>query len=129
MIMQTRVFELANGRYQSLSDLAKAMNLSVSQVYWVREVKRGINEKFIVGAKKAFPERRLDELFYFNQSQASRNIIGISVAARRNHIIQQLTAMDFLNLIKQTSNKDQPQISASSASILRNSSMLSRQSK
>ncbi len=65
MMIKTRVYELAGGKYQSLSDLAKAMELSVSQVYRVREGKRGINEKFIIGAKKAFPERRLDELFYF----------------------------------------------------------------
>jgi hypothetical protein len=66
MIIRTRVFEMSNGRYHNLSDLARAMGLSVSQVYRVREGKRGINEKFIIGAKKAFPECRLDELFYFN---------------------------------------------------------------
>ncbi|MHB8104883.1 MAG: hypothetical protein ACYDG5_05010 [Dehalococcoidales bacterium] len=56
---------MANSRYQNLSDLARAMGLSVSQIYRVREGKRGINEKFIVGAKMAFPDRRLDDLFYF----------------------------------------------------------------
>jgi hypothetical protein len=56
---------MATGRYQNLTDLARAMGLSVSQIYRVREGKRGINEKFIVGAKKAFPEHPLDELFYF----------------------------------------------------------------
>ena len=66
MIIKTRVFQLAAGKYQNLSDLARAMGLSVSQVYRVREGKRGINEKFIVGAKKAFPECRLDELFFFH---------------------------------------------------------------
>jgi hypothetical protein len=66
MIIRTRVFEMANGRYHNLSDLARAMGLSVSQVYRVREGKRGINEKFIIGAKRAFPECHLDELFYFN---------------------------------------------------------------
>jgi hypothetical protein len=65
MMIKTRVFEMANGRYQNLSALAMAMGLSVSQIYRVREGKRGINEKFIVGAKKAFPDRRLDDLFYF----------------------------------------------------------------
>lgn len=65
MIIKTRVFDMANGRYHNLSDLAVAMGLSVSQVYRVREGKRGINEKFIVGAKRAFPDNRLDELFYF----------------------------------------------------------------
>lgn len=65
MVIKTRVFEMANGRYQNLTALAGAMGLSVSQIYRVREGKRGINEKFIVGAKKAFPEHRLDDLFYF----------------------------------------------------------------
>ena len=65
MIIKTRVFDLAQGKYQNLSDLARAMGLSISQVYRVRMGKRGINEKFLIGAKKAFPEYRLDELFYF----------------------------------------------------------------
>lgn len=65
MIIKTRVFELAQDKYHNLSDLAKAMELSISQVYRVRMGKRGINEKFLIGAKKAFPEYRLDELFYF----------------------------------------------------------------
>jgi transcriptional regulator with XRE-family HTH domain len=65
MVIKTRVFEMANGKYHNLSDLARAMGLSISQVYRVREGKRGINEKFIVGAKKAFPDYRLDDLFFF----------------------------------------------------------------
>ncbi len=65
MIIRTRVFELAYNRYANLSDLARAMGLSVSQVYRVKEGKRSINHKFIIGAKRAFPESRLDDLFYF----------------------------------------------------------------
>jgi hypothetical protein len=61
---------MANEKYGNLSALAVAMGLSVSQVYRVREGKRGINEKFIVGAKKAFPDSRLDELFYFTNENA-----------------------------------------------------------
>ena len=71
MVIKTRVFEMANGRYHNLSALARAMGLSVSQIYRVREGKRGINEKFIVGAKKAFPDRRLDDLFYFPRNITS----------------------------------------------------------
>ena len=71
MIIKTRVFEMANNKYHNLSDMAVAMGLSVSQVYRVREGKRGINEKFIVGAKKAFPNSRMDELFYFVNRQSS----------------------------------------------------------
>jgi hypothetical protein len=81
MIIRTRVFEMANGRYHNLSDLARAMELSVSQVYRVREGKRGINEKFIVGAKKAFPECHLDELFYFNQEPNLRTVVETVPAA------------------------------------------------
>jgi hypothetical protein len=66
MKIKTRVFDIAGTRYQNLSDLAVAMGVSVSQVYRVREGKRGINEKFIIGAKTAFPDLKLDELFYFD---------------------------------------------------------------
>jgi hypothetical protein len=71
MIIKTRVFEMADHRYHSLSELAGAMGISVSQLYRVRDGKRGINEKFIIGAKKAFPDSRLDELFYFVSGQSS----------------------------------------------------------
>jgi hypothetical protein len=60
---------MASEKYRNLSALAVAMGLSVSQVYRVREGKRGINEKFIIGAKKAFPNHRLDELFYFTDKK------------------------------------------------------------
>ena len=86
---------MVNGKYQNLSDLARAMGLSVSQVYRVREGKRGINEKFIVGAKKAFPDSRLDELFYFNSGQSSGDMMETAVTSRYNHIVQRYTAMEF----------------------------------
>ena len=95
MIIRTRVFELANGRYHNLSDLAKAMGLSVSQVYRVREGKRGINEKFIIGAKKAFPDYRLDDLFYFNSGQPSGKSTEPVVTNRYNHIVQRFTTINF----------------------------------
>ncbi len=64
MILKTRVFELVNGDYRNLSEMAQAMGISGSQIYRVREGKRPISQKFIVGALEAFPERRLEELFY-----------------------------------------------------------------
>lgn len=64
MIVRTRIFELCSGNYKNLSQLATAMDLSVSQVYRVREGKRPINQKFIIGAMKAFPDCKLDDLFY-----------------------------------------------------------------
>ena len=63
-MVKTRVFDLKDPNYRNLSELAHAMGISVSQVYRVRGGKRGINQRFIVGAIKAFPERRLDDLFY-----------------------------------------------------------------
>ena len=95
MIIKTRVFELTNGKYHNLSDLARAMDLSVSQVYRVREGKRGINEKFLIGAKKAFPDHRLDELFYFNPSQPSVHKMETTVTTRYHHIVQRFTTADF----------------------------------
>ena len=65
MLVKTRVFELCDGKYQNLSELAQVMGISVSQIYRVREGKRNINQKFIVGAIKAFPKYRFDDLFYF----------------------------------------------------------------
>jgi transcriptional regulator with XRE-family HTH domain len=64
MIVKTTIFELSDGNYKNLSELAKTMGISVSQIYRVREGKRRINQKFIVGATIAFPNLKLDELFY-----------------------------------------------------------------
>ncbi len=67
MIIQTKVFHLCDGKYKNLSELADVMGISVSQVYRVREGKRHINQKFIIGAIKAFPERKFDDLFYLTE--------------------------------------------------------------
>jgi len=40
------------------------MGIANSQIYRVRNGERPISEKFIVGALKAFPGYRLDDLFY-----------------------------------------------------------------
>ena len=64
MIVKTRVFELSHKEYRNLTELARAMGISVSQIYRVRSGKRNINQKFIVGAIKAFPRHKLDDLFY-----------------------------------------------------------------
>jgi len=64
MVLKTRIFELCNRNYKNLSELARAMEISISQLYRVREGKRPINQKFIVGATKAFPGHKLDDLFY-----------------------------------------------------------------
>lgn len=64
MIVKTRIFEFSNNGYKNLSELAQAMEISVSQIYRVREGKRPINQRFIVGAIKALPNYSLDDLFY-----------------------------------------------------------------
>lgn len=64
MIVKTNIFNIARGRYRNLSEMALAMGISVSQIYRIRQGTRRINQKFIIGALKAFPECTLDELFY-----------------------------------------------------------------
>ena len=73
MILKTRVFELCDGNYKNLSELAQAMGVSVSQVYRVREGKRNINQKFIIGAIKTFPEYKFDDLFYVAPESPNRS--------------------------------------------------------
>ena len=63
--IKTRVFSLSDGRYKNLSEMAQTMGISVSQAYRVRQGKRHINQKFVIGAIKAFPDCKLDDLFYF----------------------------------------------------------------
>ena len=91
MIIKTRIFELCNGNYRNLSELAQAMDLSVSQIYRVREGKRNINQKFIIGAKRAFPNYRLDDLFYLDEEMLIGNKVGTAVTNRYRHIVQQYT--------------------------------------
>ena len=62
--LKTRVFELSDKKYKNLTELAKVMGLSASEVYRVRQGKRGISTQFIVGALQAFPESKFDDLFY-----------------------------------------------------------------
>ena len=76
MIIKTRVFELCNGKYKNLSELAQAMGISVSQVYRVREGKRNINQKFIIGAIEACPECRFGDLFYLAPEPPDGTIAG-----------------------------------------------------
>jgi len=64
MIIRTKIFKFCDGSYKNLSELAQAMGISVSQIYRVREGKRSINQKFIIGAIKAFPKHKFDDRFY-----------------------------------------------------------------
>jgi len=69
-LLKTRVFDLCDGRYASLSELARAMGVSSSQVYVVRQGNRRISDRFIVGAMKAFLGYKLDDLFYIQGYEA-----------------------------------------------------------
>jgi len=67
MKLKTRVFELCNGRYRNLVELAQTMGISNDLIYRVRKGERGINGRFIIGAIKAFPGYKLDDLFYVSE--------------------------------------------------------------
>ena len=64
MKLNTRVFELSNGKYRSLAELAQTMEISQDLIYRVRKGERNISGRFIIGAIKAFPGYKLDDLFY-----------------------------------------------------------------
>ena len=74
MKLETRVFELSNGKYKNIKELARAMGVSWQHVYKVRKDKCRVNQKFIIGATKAFPGYKLDDLFYVvpEESQSER---------------------------------------------------------
>ncbi len=67
MKLNTRIFELCNGKYRNLAELAQTMEISQDLIYRVRKGKRGINGRFIIGATKAFPGYKLDDLFYVSE--------------------------------------------------------------
>ncbi len=99
MIVRTRIFELCHKDYKNLSELAGAMDISISQVYRVREGKRSINRQFFVGAIKAFPMHKLDDLFYLAPEPAAEqrmesiqqtlkrvdSAIGVCQAPQKSH--------------------------------------------
>ena len=97
MIIMTRIFELCDHNYHNLSELAHAMGLSTSQVYRVREGKRSINHKFIIGAKKAFPNSKLDDLFYFDTDDSSGDLLEPVVTRRLRYITRQYARLDLAN--------------------------------
>jgi len=67
MKLKTRVFELYKGKYRNLVALARMMGISTGQIYSVRRGDRNINGRFIIGAMKAFPGYKLDDLFYVSE--------------------------------------------------------------
>ncbi|MBI3931067.1 MAG: helix-turn-helix transcriptional regulator [Chloroflexi bacterium] len=89
MIVKTRIFDLPHNGYKNLSELAQAMKISVSQIYRVREGKRRINQKFIVGAIKAFPNYKLDDLFYL-----APDVSAVHDNYRQRHSIKHSAAQE-----------------------------------
>ena len=67
MKLKTRVFELCNEKYPNVVGLARTMGISYDTIYRVRRGERGIHERFIIGAAKAFPGCKLDDLFYVSE--------------------------------------------------------------
>ena len=67
MKLKTRSFELCNGKYQSLSELGQAMGISYDLLYRARRGDRIVSGRFIIGATKAFPGCKLDDLFYVSE--------------------------------------------------------------
>ena len=62
--LQTRVFELApEYGYKTNTDLAQAMGIDQSLVSRIRSGERPVTRAFIVGALRAFPDKRFEELF------------------------------------------------------------------
>ncbi len=64
MKLETRVFELYNGKYTGLHEVPQAMGMNLPQVYRVRQGKCSISGKFIIRALRAFPGYTLSDLFY-----------------------------------------------------------------
>lgn len=52
MEIATRVFSLYDKKYENLTELAKAMGISVSKANRVREGNYPITEEFIIGGNK-----------------------------------------------------------------------------
>ncbi len=88
MIIKTRLFDLADSKYDNLSDLARTMGISVSQVYRVKTGKRNINQKFITGAIRAFPQYRLDQLFYLALEARADNNEQQTVTTRHHRMVE-----------------------------------------
>ncbi len=74
MVLRTLIFELCAGKYGGLPELARAMEVPAPQIDGVRQGKRDIDEKFIIGAIKAFPEYGIGHLFYFTPQHQDKRI-------------------------------------------------------
>ena len=72
MRLKTRVFELASGYgYATDKALAEAMGITPFMLSRVKNGEQKITEPFITGARRAFPDRTFDELFYTDDCEAA----------------------------------------------------------
>ncbi len=60
--LETRVFDLYRERYGNLTELARTMGISVSQIYRVKQRKRHIMRN-LSRDSKSLPGYKLDDLF------------------------------------------------------------------
>lgn len=90
--LKTRVFKLYNGRYTSLSRLAQAMEMDPAQIYRVKNGERRVNERFIVGAVRAFPGYTLNDLFYVvpdgNATEVITTKATVTAESRRDEMVR-----------------------------------------
>ncbi len=63
-------------------ELAQAIGISQDLIYRVRKGERGTNQKFILGAIKAFPGYKLDDLYTDNSNIKSGTNTGC-----RSHVL------------------------------------------
>jgi len=92
MKLETRVFELYNGRYTNLPEVAQAMGMNPRQIYRVRQGKCSISQKFITRALKAFPGYTLNDLFYVvpdgSENEGTTNEAVMVTGSRRDEVVK-----------------------------------------
>jgi len=90
--LKTRVFKLYNGRYTSVSKLAQAMEMDPAQIYRVKNGERKVNERFIIGAIRAFPGYTLNDLFCVvpdgRGSEKTTNEVIVAADSRRDEMVK-----------------------------------------
>ena len=70
LMIGTRIFELApEYGYEHQSDLARAMGVSNAQLTRVRQGIRRITPSFMAAALRAFPGKKLSDLFEFEERE------------------------------------------------------------
>lgn len=72
--------------------MARAMGMNPNQIYRVKQGKRKVSEKFIIGAIKAFPGYTLNDLFYVvpngRGSEVTTNEAIAVAGSRRDEVVK-----------------------------------------